>query len=61
MEILSRVWSAIAALWAVILITIAYLVDFFEPILILAALWAIPTVFCGTFISFAICEKNGWV
>ncbi len=60
MEILSKVWSAVAALWAAILVTVAYLVDFLEPIWILTALWAISTIFCGTFISFAICEKKGW-
>ncbi len=61
MEIMSKVWSAAAVLWATILTTIAYLVDLLEPVWIIVALWAIPTIFCGTFISWAICEKKGWM
>ncbi|MGZ4848852.1 MAG: hypothetical protein ACXV2D_05065 [Halobacteriota archaeon] len=60
MEIMSKVWSAVAALWAAVLVAIAYLVDFLEPVWILITLWAIPTILCGTFISWAICEKKGW-
>ncbi len=61
MDMMSKVWGVVVGLWATFLAALVYFEVLAAPILVVVALWAIMALFPGTFISFVICEKRGWV
>lgn len=61
METMSIVWLVVGAIWAAVVAAIAYLNGMTTPILLILAWWAVPMLFPGTFVAWAICEKYGWV
>ncbi len=61
MEIMPKVWSVVAGIWVAVLAAIVYFEEITASIWLLLAWWVIPQVFIGTFVSWAICEKKGWV